>query len=194
MQHTKMLDKYLTPIHYKWPIDKLLRRFYEKFHTMSEWIPVDTVANDWGLNEPIKNLFVNMDEVYHDPVLREIGDEFCDYYDIKKGDWTVYATQFMASKPNVIIPWHSDNYPTLCNVNLLLTDINSEIKFKDHMNKSDDTAISYQYKSGLLNVLHPHTIHNTTDKMRILFRMVFVDPECTYEALREKINAKESSN
>lgn len=188
-----MSEKYLTHINYDWPIDRLLARFKEKFHTMSEWEPEDTVANDWGINEPIKKLFVNTDEVYHDPILREIGNDFCDYFGIKKGDWTVYATQFMASEPGVTIPWHSDNFPTKCNVNVLLSDTNSAVTFKDDMDDDDSTGVTISYKTALLNVMRPHIVHNDTNEIRILFRMVFVDSECTYEALREKINAKTSN-
>lgn len=191
---TTMSEKYLTHIEYDWPYERLYEHFKEVFHTMSEWLPEDTVANDWGINEPIKNLYVNTDEVYHDPVLREIGNDFCDYFGIKKGDWSVYATQYMASEPGVTIPWHSDNYPTLCNVNVLVSEKNSSVTFKDHMDLPDETGTTISYKTALLNVMVPHKVHNDTDEMRILFRMVFVDPECTYEALREKINAKKTSD
>jgi len=183
------MQDYLTHIEYDWPVDRLLSRFHEKFNTMGEWYPEDTVANDWGINDPITGLYVNMDEVFHDPVLREIGDEFCDHFGIKKGGWEVYATQFMGSEPGVEIPWHSDNAPTMCNVNVLLSGENAAVEFKDHMDDDDSTSTKIEYRTGLLNVMRPHRVQNTKDEMRILFRMVFVDPECSYEALREKINA-----
>ena len=99
----------------------------------------------------------------------------------------------MGSKPGVTIPWHSDNAPTMCNVNVLLSESNSVVEFKDHMDSDDSTAVSISYKTALLNVMRPHRVINTESEMRILFRMVFVDKECTYEALKEKINARSSN-
>lgn len=189
-----MSEKYLTHINYKWPKEKLLKRFHEKFDTMDEWVPEDTVANDWGINNPITGLYVNMDEVFVDPVLREIGDEFCKYFEIDySGGFDTYATQFMGSLPNVTIPWHSDNAPTKCNVNVLLSESNSSVVFKDNMDDDDSTSTTIDYNTALLNVARPHKVVNTENEMRILFRMVFVSPECTYEALKEKINAKSSN-
>ena len=185
-----MTQKYLTHINYNWPKQRLLEHFHKKFNTMGEWMPEDTVANDWGINDPITGLYVNMDEVFTDPVLREIGDEFCDHFGIKKGGFDVYATQYMGSEPGVTIPWHSDNAPTRCNVNVLLSESNSCVEFKDHMDDDDRTSTTIHYNTALLNVMRPHRVINKEDEMRILFRMVFVDKECTYEALREKINDK----
>lgn len=186
-----MSDKYLTHINYNWPKQKLLNHFHEKFNTMGEWMPEDTVANDWGINDPITGLYVNMDEVFTDPVLREIGDEFCEYFGIDySGGFDTYATQYMGSEPGVTIPWHSDNAPTKCNVNVLLSESNSSVAFKDHMDDDDSTSTVIDYNTALLNVARPHRVINKEKEMRILFRMVFVHPDCTYESLREKILAK----
>lgn len=158
---------------------------------MDEWEPEDTVANDWGINAPITGLYVNMDEVLIDPVLREIGDDFCRHFGIDySGGYDVYATQYMGSEPGVTIPWHADNAPTKCNVNVLLSDTNSSVAFKDHMEDDDSTATVIDYKTALLNVARPHKVVNVENEMRILFRMIFVHEDCTYEALQEKILAK----
>lgn len=109
---------------------------------------------------------------YFNEVLRPIGEEFCEHYNIKNK----FITHFLCVEPGTSVGWHADGGDVMCAVNFLLEgDENCPIEFEDGF---------HTYNLALLDVTSRHRVSNNTDMQRIMFRLSFMDG--TYEDIKNK--------